>query len=119
MAAPNLAASTVSLYKESIQALLTSTLTTDIIGAVATDDVLEIKGIYITNIDGTNDAVVTLGIIKSGGAVILLLDEVAVKGKTTLTLDTPIYLQEGDILEGGTASASDANITVSYNRWSD
>ena len=69
MANPNLVAVT-SIYGNSINGALTTTTTTDLL-TCASDKLLKVNSIIIANIDGTNSATVTMGIIKSGGSVVL------------------------------------------------
>ena len=67
MANPNLVAVT-SIFGKSIQGALGTTVTTDLL-TCASNKLLKVNAIIIANIDGTNSATVTMGIIKSGGSV--------------------------------------------------
>jgi hypothetical protein len=88
----------------------------------AADKLLKINTIIIANIDGTNAATVTMGIIKSGGSVVLFASTISVPADATLVLidkNSSFYLQEGDILEGGAGAASDLTYTISYEELDD
>ena len=115
MANPNLVAVT-SIYGNSINGALTTTVTTDLL-TCASNKLLKVNNIIVANIDGTNSATVTMGIIKSGGSVVLFASTIAVPADATLVLidkNSSIYLEEGDILEGGASANSDLTYTISY-----
>ena len=115
MANPNLVAVT-SIYGKSIQGALTTTVTTDLL-TCASDKLIKINSIIIANIDGTNAATVTMGIIKSGGSVVLFASTISVPADATLVLidkNSSFYLQEADVLEGGARANSDLTYTISY-----
>ena len=120
MANPNLVAVT-SIYGKSIQGALTTTVTTDLLTCAA-DELLKINTIIIANIDGTNAATVTMGIIKSGGSVVLFASTISVPADATLVLidkNSSFYLQEGDLIEGGAGADSDLTYTISYEELDD
>ena len=49
------------------------------------------------------------------GATFKIANTVSVPADAVLVLaDTPIYLEEGDVLEGGASAASDLTLFVSY-----
>ena len=120
MANPNLVAVT-SLYGKSIQGALTTTVTTDLLTCAA-DKLIKVNSIIIANIDGTNAATVTMGIIKSGGSVVLFASTISVPADATLVLidkNSSFYLQEGDLIEGGAGADSDLTYTISYEELDD
>ena len=120
MANPNLVAVT-SIYGKSIQGALGTTVTTDLL-TCASNKLLKVNTIIVANIDGTNAATVTMGIIKSGGSVVLFASTISVPADATLVLidkNSSFYLQEGDILEGGAGANSDLTYTISYEELDD
>jgi hypothetical protein len=120
MANPNLV-NVTSIYAKSIQGALTTTVTTDLLTCAA-DKLLKINTIIIANIDGTNAATVTMGIIKSGGSVVLFASTISVPADATLVLidkNSSFYLQEGDLIEGGAGADSDLTYTISYEELDD
>ena len=120
MANPNLVAVT-SIYGKSIQGALTTTVTTDLLTCAA-DKLIKVNSIIIANIDGTNAATVTMGIIKSGGSVVLFASTISVPADATLVLidkNSSFYLQEGDLIEGGAGADSDLTYTISYEELDD
>ena len=124
MAAPNIV-SVTSIIGESQGFELGTTLTTELIH-VASDKLVKINRISVANIDGTNAADVTVAVDKAtrtsaatgssvSGATFKIANTVSVPADAVLVLlDTPIYLEEGDVLEGGASAASDLTLFVSY-----
>ena len=124
MAAPNIV-SVSSIIGESQGFQLDTTLNTELL-TVASGKLVKINRISVANIDGTNAADVTVGVDKAtrtsaatgssvSGATFLIASTVSVPADAVLVLtDTPIYLEEGDKLEGGASAASDLTLYVSY-----
>ena len=124
MAAPNIV-SVSSIIGESQGFELGTTLTTELIN-VASNKLVKINRISVANIDGTNAADVTVAVDKAtrtsaatgssvSGATFKIASTVSVPADAVLVLlDTPIYLEEGDVLEGGASAASDLTLFVSY-----
>ena len=120
MANPNLV-NVTSIHGKSVQGALGTTVTTDLL-TCASNKLLKVNAIIIANIDGTNAATVTMGIIKSGGSVVLFASTISVPADATLVLidkNSSFYLQEGDILEGGASAAGDLTYTISYEELDD
>ena len=124
MANPNIV-SVSSIYGESIGEALTTTVTTDIM-TVASNKLLKINYISVTNDHASTPVVVTVAIVKAGftsdgigsgednAAVIFLASTVALPADDVLVvIDKPIYLMEGDVLEAG-ANPATADIFISY-----
>jgi hypothetical protein len=124
MANPNIVAVT-SIKGESIGEALTTTLTTDIM-TVASDKLVKINYIQVANDHASTAIDVTVAIVKAGftsdgigsgednAATIYLASTVRCPADDVLVvIDKPIYLMEGDVLEGG-ASAATADIFISY-----
>ena len=115
MANPNLV-NVTSITGESIQAALTTTLTTELLAA-ASDTLVKVNSIIIANIDGSSAVNVSVFITKSGGSPVAIASTIAVPADATLVLidkNTTLYLEEGDNLEAGASANSDATITVNY-----
>ena len=124
MANPNIV-NVTSIYGESIGEALTTTVTTDIM-TVASDKLVKINYISVANDHASTTTVVTVAIVKTGftsdgigsgednAATIYLASTINCPADDVLVLlDKPIYLMEGDVLEGG-ASAATADIFISY-----
>ena len=105
-----------SITGESVQAALTTTLTTEILAA-ASDTLVKVNSILIANIDGSSSVDVSVFITKSGGSPVAIASTVAVPADSTLVVvdkNSALYLEEGDNLEAGASANSDATITVNY-----
>ena len=124
MANPNIV-NVSSIYGESIGEASTTTVTTDIM-TVASNKLLKINYISVANDDASTTTVVTVAIVKAGftsagigsgednAATIYLCSTVDCPADDVLVvLDKPIYLMEGDVLEGG-ANPATADIFISY-----
>lgn len=124
MANPNIVAVT-SIKGESIGEALTTTLTTDIM-TVAADKLVKINYIQVCNDAASALTLVTVAIVKTGftsdgigsgednAATIFLASTITLPADDVLVvIDKPIYLMEGDVLEGG-ANPATADIFISY-----
>ena len=73
-----------------------------------------IHAIYISNVDGTNDASVDITITDtSAGQTYHIMKTVEVPADSTLVIEKPINLETGDILKVKASSASDLDACAS------
>ena len=124
MAAPNIV-NVATIIGESQGFELGTTLDTSLM-LISSGKLVKINRISVANIDGTNAADVTVQVDKAtrtsaatgssvSGATFKIASTVSVPADAVLVLlDTPIYLEEGDVLEGGASAASDLTLFVSY-----
>ena len=121
MSAPNLA-NISTITAKSVQAALTTTLTTEILAnASSSNKVFKVNNIIIANIDGSSAVDISVAITKSGGSPIMIASTVSVPADATLVVvdkNTSLYLEEGDNIEAGASAASDATITINYEELS-
>jgi hypothetical protein len=120
MANPNIV-NVTSILGKTVQAALTTTLTTEIV-ACASDKVLKINTILVANIDGSNAADASVFITKSGGSPIAIASTIAVPADATLSVidkTNSFYLEEGDNIEAGASADGDLTITISYEEIDD
>ena len=121
MAAPNLVNVTSILGKSMGAALGTNTDTT--ILTCASDKVLKINSIIVSNVDGSNSADLTVKFFdNSASTSYRIANTVAVPADSTLVVigkDSPIYLEESDQIRGGAGVASDLEIVISYEELDD
>jgi hypothetical protein len=121
MAAPNIVGVT-SIFGKTTGSFLGTTLTTSIL-TCATNKVLKINSIIVANVDGTNEADVTVNWYDSGSlSRYSLASTVPVPADSTLVVlskDTSIYLEEGDRIEAGASATGDLHIIVSYEEIDD
>ena len=124
MANPNIVGVT-SIYGESLGEALTTDVTT-VIMTVSAEKLLKINYIQVANDHASTTTVVTVAITKAdftsagvasgddNAAIIFLASTVSCPADDILViLDKPIYLMEGDVLEGG-ANPATADIFISY-----
>ena len=115
MANPNLV-NVTEIKGKSIQAALTSTLTTQILLA-ASETVVKINSIIICNTNASATIVATVAVTKSGGSPLKIASTVDIPADSTLIVidkNSMIYLNESDNIEAGASANSDAVITISY-----
>jgi|TARA_B110000971_G_scaffold193132_1_gene205864 hypothetical protein len=121
MSAPNLV-NVATITAKSVQAALTTTLTTEILAnAGSSGKVFKINNIIVANIDGSNAADLSVAITKSGGDPIKIASTISVPADATLVVidkNTALYLEEGDNIEAGAGAASDLTITINYEELS-
>ena len=126
MANPNILNAT-SIYGESIGEALTTTVTTDIM-TVASNKLVKINLISVANTHASTATAVTVKVVKTGFtsdgigasednagtfALCSTLNCPADDSVIITDKNQPIYLQEGDVLEGG-ADPATADIFISY-----
>jgi len=117
-----------SMHGTTVGFALSTTVTTDLI-TVSANKILRLTALRATNVDGTNDATVTVGIVFADAdpngisdfdvtAInpLLLAKTINVPAGSALDLIDrgAIYLRAGDVLEGGASSAGDIQLAVSY-----
>jgi hypothetical protein len=121
MAAPNLV-NVSTITAKSVQAALTTTLTTEILAnASSSGKVYKVNNILVANIDGSSSADASVFITKSGGSPIAVASTIATPADSTLVVvdkNTSIYLEEGDNIEAGASANSDLVITINYEELS-
>jgi hypothetical protein len=100
--------------------------TTTTLVTVSSNYIMKINRISCANVDGTNAADLTLSVTKTNytptgitnfdvSGTFHLAKTISVPADATLVVvDTPIYLYEGDVLKGGTASTGDLDLFISY-----
>jgi hypothetical protein len=121
MAVPNLV-NVTSIYGKTVGAALTTTTTTDIL-TCASNKLIKINSIIVSNVDGTNAANATVYFYDSSAtARYALAYTITVPADSTLVVmskDSPIYLEESDQIEAGASAASDLEIVISYEELDD
>lgn len=121
MAAPNVV-NVTSIYGKTTGLALTSS-SQDIL-TCASDKLLKVNSIIVSNVDGANNDGVTVSWYDAGTTTSFRLAyNITVPAKSTLVImgkDAPIYLEEGDkIRANGIAASGDLEIIVSYEELDD
>ncbi len=124
MANPNIV-SVATINGQSLGWNLTNTLDTTLL-TVTAEYVIKINRIVCANVDGTNAADLDLLVTKPNytpagitnfdtSGSFYLAKTISVPADASLVvLDTPIYLNEGDILKGGASASGDLDLIISY-----
>ena len=98
----------------SVQGVL-GTSTADIVDAVAASTTETVIGILVSNVSASSaDVTIDLSVIKSGGTLRHVLNNVSLPFGTTIEITTKIVLETGDKLQGLCSAASSAEYNVSF-----
>jgi len=118
MAAPNIVNVSSILGKTKGQAINTSL--TEVI-TCATDKVLKLNAMYVSNVDGTDNVEVDVGFFDdSANTTFYIIKTLVVPADATIdVLNKSIYLEEGDEIQVLASANSDAQIVVSYEELDD
>lgn len=113
MAAPNIVNVTSIAGKSAVQTVTTSP-TAIVSNSAASGKVLKINALYVSNVDGTNNAEITVDLYRSTTAY-RIANTVIVPADATLdVISKAIYLEEGDSLRLTANANSDLEAVCSY-----
>lgn len=115
MAAPNIVGVTSIIGKTAVLAVTTSA-TAIVTNSAASNKVFKINSLIVANIDGTNNAEVTVDLYR-GTTAYRIASTVVVPADATLVVlskDASIYLEEGDSLRLTANANSDLEAVCSY-----
>lgn len=113
MAAPNIVNVSTIIGKTSVQAVGTSA-TAIVTNSSGSNKVLKINALYVSNVDGTNNADITVDLFRSSTAYRIALTVVVPADASLDVISKPIYLEEGDSLRLTANAASDLEAVCSY-----
>jgi hypothetical protein len=120
MAAPNLLSPT-TINGKTVTVDLSSTSATSILSnAASSGKVLKINALYVSNVDGTGNAEITINYYSAaalGGTATQIVSTVVVPADATLVVidkDAYIYLEENTSLGATAGTASDLKVVCSY-----
>ena len=125
MAAPNIVNVSSILVKTAVVALGSTSQTTLLSNASASDNVLKVNMIQVANVDGTNACDVTIDVhsaASGGGTAYSLVSTVSVPADASLIVldkSTAIYLEENTSITATAGTASDLEVIVSYEQITD
>jgi len=115
MSAPNIVNVTTIIGKTAVQAVSTSA-TAIVTNSAASNKVFKINSLVISNVDGTNNADITVDLFRSSVAY-RLANTISVPADASLVViskDTSIYLEEGDSIRLTASAVSDLEAVCSY-----
>jgi len=117
MAAPNIVSVATLTAKTAVQAVGTSA-TAIVSNAASSGKVMKINALYVSNVDGTNNAEINVDLYRSSTAY-HIAKTVTVPADATLdVISKAIYLEEGDALRLTANEASDLEAVCSYEELS-
>jgi len=113
MAAPNIVNVATITGKTAVQAIGTSA-TAIVTNSASSNKVFKINALYVSNVDGTNNATVNVDLYRSSTAY-HIAKTITVPADSTLdVISKAIYLEEGDALRLTASAASDLEGVCSY-----
>lgn len=115
MAAPNIVNVSTIIGKTAVQSV-TTTATAIVENTAASNKVLKINNIIISNVDGTNAADITVDVFRSSTAY-HLAKTITVPADSTLVVlskESAIYLEEGDSIRCTASADGDLEAFCSY-----
>ena len=90
---------------------------------VPADKLYKVNVLYVSNVDGTNDATVSVSVsVDNGSNYYHLAKTVTVPADSTLVItskDTSFYLEEDRAIRANASNASDISLMVSYDELDD
>ena len=113
MAAPNIVNVATIVGKTAVQAVGTSA-TAIVTNSGSSNKVFKVNALYVSNIDGTVSADITVDLFRSSTAY-AIASTVLVPADSTLDLmSKPLYLEEGDALRCTASASGDLVAVCSY-----
>lgn len=113
MAAPNIVNVATITGKTAVQAVGTSA-TAIVTNSAASGKVFKINALYVSNVDGTNNADITVDLFRSSTAYRIAFTVVVPADASLDVISKAIYLEEGDSLRLTANAASDLEAVCSY-----
>lgn len=113
MAAPNIVNVTTITGKTAVQAVGTSAASI-VTNSAESGKVLKINALYVSNVDGTDNAEISISILRSSTSYHIAKTVVIPADATIDVLSKAIYLEEGDELQLLAGVASDLEAVCSY-----
>jgi hypothetical protein len=113
MTAPNIVNVTTIIGKTAVQAVSNSA-TAIITNSASSNKVFKVNSLYISNVDGTNDASISIDIYRSTVAYHIAKSVVVPADATIDVISKAIYLEEGDSLRLTASANSDLEAVCSY-----
>lgn len=113
MAAPNILSAT-AIYGRTAVLAVTTSATAILTNSAASNKVLKVNALYVSNVDGTNNAEITVDLFRSSVAYRLALTVVVPADGLLDLITEPIYLEEGDALRLTANANNDLEAVCSY-----
>ena len=113
MAAPNIVNVSTITGKTAVQAVGTSAAAI-VSNSAGSGKVFKVNALYVSNVDGTNNADITVDLFRGSVAYRMALTVTVPADSTLDVLSKSIYLEEGDSLRLTASAANDLEAVCSY-----
>ena len=113
MAAPNIVNVATITGKTAVQAVGTSA-TAIVTNSAASGKVFKVNALYVSNVDGTNNADITVDFFRSSTAYPIASTILVPADATLDVVSKAIYLEEGDTLRCTASASGDLVAVCSY-----
>jgi hypothetical protein len=113
MAAPNIVNVATIIGKTAVQAVGTSA-TAIVTNSSGSNKVFKVNALYVSNVDGTNNADITVDLFRSSVAYRIAFTVVVPADAVLDVISKAVYLEEGDSLRLTANAASDLEAVCSY-----
>ena len=113
MAAPNIVNVATITGKTAVQAVTTSA-TAIVSNSAASGKVFKVNALYVSNVDGTNNAEINVDVYRSSTAYHIGKTIVVPADATLDVISKAVYLEEGDSLRLTASANSDLEAVCSY-----
>jgi hypothetical protein len=113
LAAPNIFGASTCLGK-SAMLIVPASATALLTNSAASNKVLKVNALYVSNVDGTASYTLTMDIFRSSVAYRLGFVIVIPAASTLDVINKPLYLEEGDVLRLTGSTASKLEAVCSY-----
>lgn len=120
MAAPNIVNVATITGKTNVVDLTTTSATAVVNNAVSSGKVFKINSLFVSNVDGTNDADITISLYSQddiGGTATEICKTVKVPADATLVVidkESSVYLEEDKSIGAIASAANDLKVVCSY-----
>jgi len=120
MAAPNIVNVSTITGKTAVVDLSSTNATLVVENPASSGKVFKLNSLYVSNVDGTNNANITISIYSEdniGGTATEIVKTVVVPADATLVViskDSAIYLEEDKSIGATASAASDLKVVCSY-----
>jgi len=113
MAAPNIVNVATIIGKTAVQAITTSA-TAIVTNSASSNKVFKVNALYVSNIDGTNNATVNVDLFRSSVAYRIAFTVTVPADATIDVITKAVYLEEGDSLRLTASANSRLEAVCSY-----
>lgn len=113
MANPNIV-NVTAIYGKTAVLAVTTTATAIVTNSAASNKIFKVNALYVSNVDGTNNAEITVDVFRSSTAYRIASTIVVPADATLDVISNPIYLEEGDSLRLTANANSDLEAVCSY-----